>query len=367
MALMAGEPAPWFTVRSSNNPRFHIDTAAGRYIVLCFLGSAAEPAAGRVLQDVARFRGMFDDEQASFFAVSVDPEDERVGRLRQSLPGIRVFWDFDRAVSRLYGACDGDNGAHAPRTVVLDPRLKVLHVEPIGDGEGHLLRIAALLRTLPEIGPREAARVQAPILVVPRVFEPAFCRHLQGLAEAHGTEDSGFMREVDGRTVGMVDYSHKRRGDYTIADESVRAAARDRIIRRLLPEIRRAYQFEATRMERYIVACYDAAVGGYFRPHRDNTTKGTAHRRFAVTVNLNAEEYEGGDLRFPEFGPQTFRATTGEAIVFSCSLLHEATPVIRGRRYAFLPFLYDEAAAAVRERNRAFLGAAAETPKPLAT
>ena len=51
-------------------------------------------------------------------------------------------------------------------------------------------------------------------------------------------------------------------------------------------------------MERYIVACYDSTEGGYFRPHRDNTTKGTAHRRFAVTLNLNSDEYEGGYLRF---------------------------------------------------------------------
>ena len=30
---------------------------------------------------------------------------------------------------------------------------------------------------------------------------------------------------------------------------------------------------------------------------------------------------------------------------------HEAMPVTRGRRYAYLPFLYDEAAAAIREAN----------------
>ena len=61
-----------------------------------------------------------------------------------------------------------------------------------------------------------------------------------------------------------------------------------------------------------------------------------------MTINLNADDYEGGDLRFPEYGPRTYRAPTGGAIVFSCSLLHEATPVTKGRRFAFLPFLYDE-------------------------
>jgi hypothetical protein len=31
------------------------------------------------------------------------------------------------------------------------------------------------------------------------------------------------------------------------------------------------------------------------------------------------------------------------------------TPVTRGARYAFLPFLYDEAAAKIREENAQFL------------
>jgi predicted 2-oxoglutarate/Fe(II)-dependent dioxygenase YbiX len=119
--------------------------------------------------------------------------------------------------------------------------------------------------------------------------------------------------------------------------------------------IERAFMWRPTRMERYLIACYDSASGGFFKPHRDNSTHGTAHRRFAVTINLNAGEYEGGDLRFPEFGTQTYRAPTGGAVVFSCALLHEATPVTRGERYAFLPFLYDDAAAKVREANNKYL------------
>jgi hypothetical protein len=38
-------------------------------------------------------------------------------------------------------------------------------------------------------------------------------------------------------------------------------------------------------------------------------------------------------------------------VVFSCSLLHEATPVTKCVRYACLPFLYDDAAAEIRRAN----------------
>ena len=128
------------------------------------------------------------------------------------------------------------------------------------------------------------------------------------------------------------------------------AAAQARFIRRVVPEIAKVHQFNVTRMERYIVACYAAEDGAHFSAHRDNTTKGTAHRRFAVTINLN-DDYQGGDLRFPEFGRALYRPRPGGAIVFSCSLLHEVTSVVQGRRYAFISFLYDEASQRLRDRN----------------
>ncbi len=149
-----------------------------------------------------------------------------------------------------------------------------------------------------------------------------------------------------------------------IADGRLLRATQERLKRRVVPAIRQAYQFEATRIERHIVACYDAEQGAHFRAHRDNTTLGTAHRRFAVTINLNATDYEGGEIWFPEFGPTRVKADSGSAIVFSCSLLHEVPRVTRGKRYAFLPFLYDDAAAALRERNRKHLAGPASVHTP---
>lgn len=216
-------------------------------------------------------------------------------------------------------------------------------------------RAEALIASIARLPPPEfhagtGAPSPAPVLLVPRLFEPEFCRVLIDHYESVGGELSGFMREVDGRTRLVSDPSHKLRKDVILDDAGLIDQARARISRRLSPVIAKAFQFQATRIERYLVACYDAETGGHLRPHRDNTTKGTAHRRFAVSINLNAD-FDGGDLRFPEFGARTWRPPPGGAVVFSCSLLHEATPVTRGRRYAFLPFLYEEAAAAIRQAN----------------
>jgi predicted 2-oxoglutarate/Fe(II)-dependent dioxygenase YbiX len=79
-----------------------------------------------------------------------------------------------------------------------------------------------------------------------------------------------------------------------------------------------------------------------------------------MTINLNTPEYEGGCLWFPEYGPSLFRPQVGEAIIFSCSLLHEVTPVVFGKRYALLSFFYDDAAAQQRQQNQRYLAVAAQ-------
>ena len=58
---------------------------------------------------------------------------------------------------------------------------------------------------------------------------------------------------------------------------------------------------------------------------------------------------------FPEFGRRPYRAPMGGAVVFSCGALHQVMPVTKGRRFAFLAFLYGEADAALREANNAKL------------
>lgn len=356
--LLPGDPAPWFTQRTSGNPTFHFDTAGGRYLVLAFVGTASDPAGAAMLRLVEEHRALFDDDRITFFGVSIDPTDESAGRMKEDLPGVRYFWDFDGAVSRLYGAAphDAASGSISYRRfwMVVDPMMRVrmvLEARPDGSDRHEL---AGYLKALPPVDAFAGAALQVPILQLSGVFEPELCDRLVGLYRQHGGVESGFMREVGGKTVPVTDHRHKRRADYMIEDEELKRELQRRIVRRVVPEIEKVHQFKVTRMERYIVACYDSRDGGHFRAHRDNTTKGTAHRRFALSINLN-DAFEGGEVGFPEYGSRTFKPPRGGAVVFSCSLLHSVSPVTAGERYAFLPFLYDDAAAAIREANNRYL------------
>ena len=82
-----------------------------------------------------------------------------------------------------------DRGADAQQT--LDD-LTVLNdsTTPIDDPETHIPRMLEFLRRLPRIGPPVMAQTQAPVLVVPRIFEPELCQRLIQLYELHGGEDA---------------------------------------------------------------------------------------------------------------------------------------------------------------------------------
>jgi predicted 2-oxoglutarate/Fe(II)-dependent dioxygenase YbiX/peroxiredoxin len=348
--LSPGDPAPWFKAPTSSRPDYNFAAAAGRYLAVAFVPSSRSEPGAALTAALAAHRPLFDDLKLAFFGVTADPADQAGARVKDDIPGVRWFYDAELTVSRRFGAVDA-SGDVVPMWAVFDPMLRAIAVGPMAE-VAQMMRIVA---GLPPAADHAGVEMTAPVLVMPRIFEPELCQTLIRHYQEQGGEPSGFMAERDGRTVLQQDRDHKRRTDCTLKDEGLRAACRERVETRLVPEIAKAFQFKATRMERYIVACYSGEEAGFFRPHRDNTTKGTAHRRFAVTINLNAGEYDGGELRFPEFGPRTYRPPTGGAVVFSCSLLHEALPVTRGLRYAFLPFLYDEAAAAVRERNNAYL------------
>jgi predicted 2-oxoglutarate/Fe(II)-dependent dioxygenase YbiX len=345
--LTTGDFAPDFSLPSRQNPNYHFSTVAGRYILLGFMPSDPSRRAAALTAFEAirpRFDALF---LAAIFVVD--------GQDGPDIPADQIpsqRWLFDRGgeVARRYHL-QPDEG----RWFLLDPMQRLMQAAPIEAPEALFARIAS---GLPPLSAHAGTPLVAPALIVPRVFEPEFCRRLIDIYESRGGAPSGVMRDIDGRTVGVLDDMKRRRDVNLEEDLELRGEILQRISRSVIPMIARTYQFRPTRIERYLVACYDAAEGGYFKPHRDNESRGTAHRRFACSINLNAEEFEGGDLRFPEFGRRTYRPPTGGAVVFACNMLHEATPVTRGRRYAFLPFFYDEEGQRIREANLAFLESA---------
>jgi hypothetical protein len=170
---------------------------------------------------------------------------------RSLLPGDPAAWFHARSTSRQDFAFDTIAGRY----------LVLCFFTSAGDARGRAAVDAALAQNdanssfLEDGGDARALETYLGGLARPQSFAgfevPAPIRSLVSPYERHGGTESGFMEEVDGKTVLRQGHDHKRRRDYEIMDPVAMNQARQRIARRVAPEILKVHQFNATRMERY--------------------------------------------------------------------------------------------------------------------
>ncbi|MBR1175253.1 2OG-Fe(II) oxygenase [Bradyrhizobium sp. KB893862 SZCCT0404] len=194
---------------------------------------------------------------------------------------------------------------------------------------------------------REAVsmRMHPPVLLVPDVLSSADCAHLMEIFETRGqtyVDPQPIQDFLNGSDFKMriPENGREDRIDHFFFEGETLSFLNSRL-NRVWPEIFKAFHYPVTKCETLRVAKYQGRRGGTTHGHRDNHPP-THYRRFAMSINLNTPEFEGGELRFPEFGDQRYRPDSGTAIVFSSSLLHEALHVTKGRRYVLLAFLFGD-------------------------
>jgi len=174
--LEIGDPAPWFSIPSTNNPLFHFSTVGGRRVVLFFFASATFSQIQFILKSFQELSVEFKTLQVPLFGVSVDAADKEQNRATTIAPSFIFFWDFDKKVSQQYGVFrdieeNGVAGVHyAPQTFVLNENLQVINIVPMGDPHQHALQVLDFLKTLPPIEEARAATRHAPVLVIPNVW-----------------------------------------------------------------------------------------------------------------------------------------------------------------------------------------------------
>ena len=332
-----------FDLPSTIGDRLTADQCVGRSLAIIFYHQDGNPEDATLLTELNALFDQFEARNIRLIAVgieSIESHNTFAESLQLRFP---LLADGESHVRKMFPPTSAKR-----TTLFLDPSLRVVRAYEDYDTRGQAQQLLDdAVAYLDREPPRDILK-HAPVLLIPNVLPKEFCQRLISLWETQN-EDSGFMKQVDGQTVGVTDYSHKIRSDHYLRSGPDEEAIRPFIVERVIPEIRKAFNYTVTRREDFRIAGYDSTRGGYFRPHRDNTTAATAHRRFAMSLLLN-DDYQGGYLRFPEFGPHRYRPPAGSAVVFSCSLLHEATDVTAGRRFVLLSFFYGEAEAKLREQ-----------------
>ena len=338
VSLRPGDRVPFCYGMLRDGGYWSFEDQAGRPAVLIATGRAGVQAADGLIAAFAARREAFAGlgAEVGVLAPAMAP-----GTLTATAPeGISLVLCPDDPLERALG-----DGAWVLAT---DRAMRLAALAPGDDGEAAAIQMLAALAALPR-EPGGVVSCPAPVLVVPAVLDAGACARLIERFE-DGEHVEGAMASIDGADglVNRVDAAKKHRRDLVLdPGEALHAEVTAALSARLIPEIKKAFQAEVAFVDRILIARYDD-TGGYFKRHRDNASPHVAFREFALSLNLNTGEYDGGGLIFPEFNDCEHQPPRGGACVFSASLLHEASPVTRGRRYVLLTFLHGHAAEARR-------------------
>ena len=198
-----------------------------------------------------------------------------------------------------------------------------------------------------------------------RIFEPELCQRLIEIYDQIGERPVGRDAASAARLVGVLD-DFKPQRDVFLDDPALRQEIQQR------PEppaaagdpaglpvpgdpARTLPRSPATTPTRRLSS----------RPHRDNRSLATQHRRFAVIDQSQCRGIHRRRPAVPGVRPQDVPAAHrrgGGVRLQRCSTRRRRSP--KASRYAFLPFLYDEAGEAIRLANLA-LDTTPAAPRPL--
>ena len=340
-SLSVGDVAPPFGLPTDSGGAFDLygDDVAGQFVALMFCPDG-------VLDAIDQVKGFADAHESLrqngvVVAVVSHEAPSVLFRRREELQlPFELLSDNERKLIAGYDIAAGENEPH-PITVLLRPNQHVLAI--IRDGL-HSNVVLELVSNEQNAHTKNALGFQPPILMVPDVLTREDCQRLievynmpdVPMVEWSELDDIDFDSDVKTK---VADYDRQDRIDHFINSEELKKYIGGRLQLRLLREIKKAFHYTVTTFEGLRIGCYEGERGGQAHGHRDNSLPDVAHRRFALSINLNAEEFEGGEIRFPEFGIEKYKPQTGAAFVFSCSLLHEALAVTHGRRFVLLAFL----------------------------
>lgn len=348
-ALVVGDRVPHWQMSRPGGGTVNSLRFSGKTLVLCFMpyiyqvqSSLAAAYAAAMASDnptgvdfvlVAGRDSIRDIEAIEDFAANIT---KKSTSLESSLT---IAIDTDGFVDALFNRDYSRLTSSTHRRIFLIDRNE--HVEAIYEHDNIDEEINAVFTCLKARAPvRICEGPQVPLLLIPNALSQEMCSEV--IATFNASESFPGLTKilVDGVWRNMVDTTNKRRRDAAIPDGALAQQLGDILFYRISGEIIRAFCFPVTRCQYLQVGCYDAEDRGGFSAHRDNDVPTNSFRRWALSLNLN-DDYDGGGLHFPEYGC-TYHFPAGTAAIFSCSLLHEAKIVTRGKRYVIVGFFYGE-------------------------
>ena len=118
--IILGDPVPWFSLPVVTGGSFDLHAGAGRWVVLSFVGSLADPRAMAEVAELARLSATFGEDHLVIGCVFTGQAGDADSLAAVSSGTLSFLADRDGAVSRSFGA------GEMPRTIILDPMLRAV-------------------------------------------------------------------------------------------------------------------------------------------------------------------------------------------------------------------------------------------------
>lgn len=202
---------------------------------------------------------------------------------------------------------------------VLDSNQRITAVR--GGEPGHAEWALALLKAQASETAQRLSHA-APVLLLPAVLDSEDCAAL--------------LKQISEQATSS--------GAAPIADKALAERIGKTVLRRIGPEIEKAFSFDDFTVEAVQLRWDDSAAPADRRCEiEDPAVQG---RAFSLILDLGQEGCEGGDILFPEYGPHSYRAGRGTAVIFAGTLLRELQSVTAGRRCLLVATLRRPKAAA---------------------
>jgi Rps23 Pro-64 3,4-dihydroxylase Tpa1-like proline 4-hydroxylase/peroxiredoxin/GT2 family glycosyltransferase len=339
--LEKGDYLPMFELPDYAGKKVYIERFGGKHILAYFLPADDMTFLATLfkhLQDAAAQNGL----SGIWEWFVLDTSIEQAGQIKKQLNITQlVLADPDRKVARSLGICQQGDKRITPTGFVINQNLKIVERFVTGDPvqlAHEMVRTCAQAVnafTEKNAQPRIITEM-APALIVPDVFSAEFSEKcIKSFRTGHTFDGTvGAEKGKAYRPEAKIRMDH-------IPSAALTAEIDDKLSRSLFPEIKKIFGVDVRFREQYKIGLYSGDKKGFFIAHRDNYDNPLGYRRLAMTLHLT-DDFEGGGLRFPEYGGDIYRPTRGSAITFSCATLHEALPVTKGDRFVLVGFFHGE-------------------------
>lgn len=345
MLLEPCDFAPFVESRDEEDKRRALEVLAGRHVLVTFLSSKDRDYARQFFTTLnTQFKPH--GKLEIWHVCITDTTVEKLAALKKDFHINSAIWqDPGSHLAAAFGL-DTSKGT-PPASFLLNRNLKIInrHVglkaDQLATHIANDLLNALKLDKLAQGDPQIVTQM-APALIVPDALPPEFCDYcIDTFRKGHTFDGTvGAEKNMALRTDAKVRTDHVVHGK--LLDE-----LDEKLSRSLFPEIRKVFGFDVTYRELYKIGLYKGEKGGFFKAHRDNFDNPLGYRRVAMTLHLS-DDYEGGGLRFPEYGNTIYRPKKGAAIAFSSASLHEAMPVTAGERFVIVGFFHGDQDEAYR-------------------